>query len=122
MVYLGKTSSHRMILEIFGEHNRKVKALVGNGFAPGTIERYKTSLKHTKEFIQSKYNVDDLSVGRINHAFIAEMSVNHERLRILNFIANTSSVALNSPQLPPLISGRIILIKEIYFFGKIFFI
>ena len=72
MVYLGKTSSHRMILEIFGEHNRKAKALVGNGFAPGTIERYKTSLKHTKEFIQSKYHVDDLSVVRINHAFIAE--------------------------------------------------
>jgi site-specific recombinase XerD len=72
MAYLGKTSSHRMILEIFGEHNRKAKALVGNGFAPGTIERYKTSLKHTKEFIQSKYRVDDLSVSRINHAFIAE--------------------------------------------------
>jgi len=72
MIYLGKSSSHRMILEIFAEHNRKATALVGKGFAPGTIERYKTSLKHTKEFIQSQYHVDDLSVSRINHAFIAE--------------------------------------------------
>ena len=72
IVYLGKSSSRRMILEIFAEHNRKAKALVGKGFAPGTIERYKTSLKHTKEFIQSKYHVDDLSVSGINHAFIAE--------------------------------------------------
>ncbi|WP_449436909.1 site-specific integrase [Pedobacter steynii] len=72
MAYLGKTTSHRMILEVFGEHNRKAKVLVGKDFAPGTIERYETSLKHTRKFIQSKYRVDDLSVSRINHAFIAE--------------------------------------------------
>jgi len=45
-----------MLVPIFKEHNLKVKELVGHGYAPGTLERYETSLKHTKNFIFWKYN------------------------------------------------------------------
>ena len=40
--------------------------------APGTLERYKTSLKHTKDFIQWKYNLSDINIEEIDHAFITE--------------------------------------------------
>ncbi|HLV39509.1 MAG TPA: Arm DNA-binding domain-containing protein, partial [Xanthomarina sp.] len=45
-IYLGKDSNSKMLLEIFEEHNKKAEKLVGQDFAPGTIERYKTAKKH----------------------------------------------------------------------------
>ena len=35
----------RMLIPIFQDHNNKIKELVGKEYAPGTLERYKTSLK-----------------------------------------------------------------------------
>ena len=45
---------------------------VGLEYAPGTLERYKTSLKHTKDFLQWKYSVSDINIQKIDHAFIME--------------------------------------------------
>ena len=47
-------------------------ALVGEHFAEGTLERYKTTYKHTADFIKMKYKVDDLPITRVNHEFIYE--------------------------------------------------
>ncbi|MES2456261.1 MAG: site-specific integrase [Bacteroidota bacterium] len=68
----GKISKAKTILEVFREHNEKVQALVGREFAPGTLERYETCLKHTADFINAKYKCRDLPLGRINHVFISE--------------------------------------------------
>ncbi len=38
---LGTDREKRMLIPIFQEHNNKVEALVGQDFAPGTLERYK---------------------------------------------------------------------------------
>ncbi|MEO6302901.1 MAG: site-specific integrase, partial [Bacteroidia bacterium] len=54
------------------DHNNKIQALIRDEYAPGTVERYKTSLKHTKDFIKWKYNVSDVDISDINHAFITE--------------------------------------------------
>jgi site-specific recombinase XerD len=61
-----------MLVPIFKDHNTKVEKMVGNGFAPGTLERYKTSLKHTVDFIKWKYGMSDIDIKNINHAFITE--------------------------------------------------
>jgi hypothetical protein len=63
-----------MLIPIFQEHNDKVEALVGQDFAPGTLERYKTSLKHTQEFINWKYKVSDIDITKIDHGFIMIMT------------------------------------------------
>jgi len=60
----------RMLMPIFEEHNNQVRALVGREFAPGTYERYETSLRHTKAFLQWKYQVDDIDIRGINHEFV----------------------------------------------------
>ena len=52
---LGTEIEQRMLIPIFQEHNDKVEALVGQDFAAGTWERYRTFLKHTQEFINWKY-------------------------------------------------------------------
>ena len=70
--YLGKKERERTLIPIFIEHNRKIKELVGSEYAPGTLERYETSLKHTKAFLQWKYNISDIDITKIDHAFITE--------------------------------------------------
>lgn len=40
----------KMIIAIFQQHNDQMKSLVGKDFSPATLERYKTSLEHTKVF------------------------------------------------------------------------
>ena len=40
----GGSETKRMIIPIFQDHNDKIKELLGKEFAPGTLERYKTSL------------------------------------------------------------------------------
>lgn len=54
------------------DHNDKVEALIGQDFAPGTLERYKTSLKHTQEFLNWKYKISDIDITKIDHAFIMD--------------------------------------------------
>lgn len=62
----------RWLLEIFQDHNRKIESLLDDEYAPGTLERYRTSLSHTREFIRWKYNVSDIDIRKIDHAFITE--------------------------------------------------
>ncbi|MFN3802907.1 site-specific integrase [Belliella pelovolcani] len=68
----GETEDKRMILEIFAEHNLQMEALVGKDFAPGTLERYRTSYDHTKEFIKWKYKKKDLEIKKLDYEFISE--------------------------------------------------
>ncbi|HEY6083609.1 MAG TPA: site-specific integrase, partial [Chitinophagaceae bacterium] len=69
---IGKEVDKKMILEIFGYHNDQMKELVGREFAPGTLERYETSLDHTRSFIRWKYGQEDLDIRKLNHEFISE--------------------------------------------------
>jgi site-specific recombinase XerD len=68
----GSQERQRLLIPIFQEHNRKIKELVGQEYAPGTLERYETSLKHTKDFIFWKYNITDINIEKIDHSFITE--------------------------------------------------
>ena len=69
---LGIKERELLLIPIFEEHNRKIKELIGLEYAAGTYERYETSLKHTKDFLYWKYNVQDIAINKIDHAFITE--------------------------------------------------
>ncbi|MDY0090857.1 MAG: site-specific integrase [Flavobacteriaceae bacterium] len=69
---LGTHQRERMIIPIYQNHNDKIKELIGNGYAYGTLERFKISLKHLQEFIVWKYNVTDISINKIDYAFVTE--------------------------------------------------
>ena len=87
--YQGKRERDRMLIPIFEEHNRKIKELVGQEYAAGTLERYQTSLKHTKNFLLWKYNITDINIEKIDHAFIMEYEF---YLRSERKCANNSAV------------------------------
>ena len=67
-----KLNRKRMLVPIFQDHNNKIKELIGKEYAPGTLERYTTSLKHTIEFMQWKYNRSDIDITKIDHAFVTD--------------------------------------------------
>lgn len=69
---LGTEIKCRMLVPIFENHNNQIEALLNDEFAPGTLERYKTSLKHTVDFLQWKFSVSDIDIKKIDHAFITD--------------------------------------------------
>ncbi len=69
-IYLGKRKKQWMLLEIFQNHNDEMASLVGTEYSPGTLQRYKTALKHSKHFISYKYKRKDLAIEKVNHEFI----------------------------------------------------
>ena len=87
--YLGKTERTRTLLPIFIDHNNKIKALIGKDYAPGTLERYETSLKHTKDFLIWKYNITDIDITKIDHAFVTDYEF---YLRTVRNCANNTAV------------------------------
>ncbi|KIX21616.1 recombinase [Flavobacterium sp. 316] len=86
---LGTEERQRMLVPIFQDHNNKIKELVGKEYAPGTLERYTTSLKHTIEFMKWKYNISDIDITKIDHAFISDYEF---WLRSVRNCANNTSV------------------------------
>jgi hypothetical protein len=63
-----------MILEIYQEHNNQVVALLDKEFAYGTLQRYRTSLDHTRSFIRWKYKKEDMDIKSLDYEFISSYS------------------------------------------------
>jgi len=68
--FTGKTQRSRYLMQLFTEHNAKVKALIGNGFEANTLKGYNTSEKHLKGYLQNEYGKTDIEISQLNHAFI----------------------------------------------------
>ena len=60
--FLGHSESHETILSLFQKHNDDVKQLVGISKTIATYRKYEVTRRHLAEFIQSKYNVSDISI------------------------------------------------------------
>jgi site-specific recombinase XerD len=86
---IGIEERRRTLIPIFQDHNNKIKELVGKEYAPGTLERYKTSLKHTIDFLEWKYKISDIEIDKINHAFITDYEF---YLRSVRNCANNTAV------------------------------
>lgn len=78
-----------LLVPIFEDHNRKVKELVGQDFAPGTLDRYEVTLRHVQQFLKWKYNITDIDIRKIDHYFITEFEF---FLRSVRKCANNSTV------------------------------
>uniref|UniRef100_UPI002930AD98 phage integrase SAM-like domain and Arm DNA-binding domain-containing protein n=1 Tax=Pedobacter gandavensis TaxID=2679963 RepID=UPI002930AD98 len=87
--FQGKIEKQCTLIGVFKDHNYKMETLVGSEFSKGTSERYRTSLKHTVEFLQWKYNISDIDIRKVNHAFLTEYDF---YLRSVRKCANNSAV------------------------------
>lgn len=64
--------SPQMLLEVFKYHNEQIGALVGQEYASGTLERYRTSYRHTRSFLEWRYKLKDIDISKLNYEFISE--------------------------------------------------
>ncbi len=62
----GKTESAATIVEIFADHNKKMKSRIGKEFALATYKRFETTLKHLQEFLYYRFRKKDLIVTEID--------------------------------------------------------
>lgn len=89
-VLTGKTEKQRTLVPIFQNHNDQIEALVKTEeYSPGTLERYKTSLSHTKEFMKWKFNISDINIKDIDLAFVTDYDF---YLRTLRKCSNNTTV------------------------------
>ena len=73
-IWFGVPGDPHMILEVFQQHNEEVAILVGKDYSPTTLKRYKTSLGHTRKFIEWKYKKPDIDVSKLNYEFVSSYS------------------------------------------------
>ena len=69
---LNHENDDHSIISIFKKHNERCEKRIGIDMAAGTVERYRTCLKHTQDFIKIQYNLKDLPLNKINHQFIID--------------------------------------------------
>jgi len=68
--FLGKGRKVRKLTEVFESHNKEMAELVGIEFAPMTLLRYQTALRHLKQYLREKYKIQDIDIRKIDHQFI----------------------------------------------------
>ncbi|WP_183573104.1 phage integrase SAM-like domain and Arm DNA-binding domain-containing protein [Mucilaginibacter sp. X5P1] len=69
---LGKESKINSLMDLFREHNARMEALIGKEYSQGTLTCFRTSFKHTQNFLKWKYKLEDIDVKCINHAFVTD--------------------------------------------------
>ena len=73
--FLGHSENHDTILNLFQKHNDDVKQLVGISKTIATYRKYEVTRRHLAEFIQSKYNLSDISIKEITPMFITDFEL-----------------------------------------------
>lgn len=53
--YTGEGEIHRMLLEVFNEHNAKLEILLDKDFVKATLTKYRTVRRKTAEYIAWRY-------------------------------------------------------------------
>jgi site-specific recombinase XerD len=65
-----KVKDSKMLKEVFEFHNDQIKALVGKDYSKETLKRYNTAKKHVFEYLEKKYNLQDIELKKLNYEFI----------------------------------------------------
>jgi site-specific recombinase XerD len=68
--YLGKDIKTKTLVEVFEYHNKQMYELIGKDFSLATHQRYLTTLKHVKEFLQKIYKCSDMYLSELKYEFI----------------------------------------------------
>lgn len=69
-IYLGNHDLNRTLLNMFDEHNHKMKKLVGKEYSFRTLQRYETTKSHLEKFLIDNYKVSDYLVKKVDVQFI----------------------------------------------------
>lgn len=99
---LGRLTPRVKVLEEFESHNREMAALIGRGYAEGTLDRFSITINHLREFIRIKFNRVDMEFADLDLAFIKDFEFYLRTVRncsnntTLKYIANFKKIVLRA--------------------------
>ncbi|WPU98449.1 site-specific integrase [Mucilaginibacter sp. cycad4] len=73
--YTGEGANHRMLLEVFDEHNNQLEKLLDKDFVRATLTKYKTVRKKTAAYIQWRYKKPDIYLESIDYGFVTGLEM-----------------------------------------------
>lgn len=68
----GRDESQKTLIEVYAEHNKRCRALVGKDFSASTVEKFETSLNTLKAFIKHSTKKEDILLKEVNRIFIQD--------------------------------------------------
>lgn len=74
-IYMGNDDSRKTLLQLFDEHNSQCRQLIGKDFVAKTVQRYETTAKYVREFLEKKYKISDIYLSEVTPAFIQNFEV-----------------------------------------------
>ena len=99
---LGKVQPRVKVLEEFQKHNDEMRALLGKGYAQGTLDRFTITKNHLTAFIKFKFNKTDLEFTDLNLEFIKDFEFYLRTVRncsnntTLKYIANFKKIVIRA--------------------------
>ena len=100
--YTGNQVNKRMLLEIFDEHNRQMKELVGIDVVKATLTKYNTVRSKVAGFIEHHYQKPDLYLEKLDYAFITDFEhylktkVGIDHNTTMRYITNIKKITNNA--------------------------
>ncbi|MEZ7516672.1 site-specific integrase [Flavobacterium frigidarium] len=99
---LGNDTPRTKVLEEFEKHNSEMKALLGKGYAKGTLSRFSITFNHLKAFIKLKTDACDIEFTDLDLEFIKDFEFylrterNCSNNTTLKYIANFKKIIIRA--------------------------
>ncbi|MFH6964240.1 site-specific integrase [Flavobacterium plurextorum] len=99
---LGRVTPRIKVLEEFQKHNDEMRALLGKGYAKGTLDRFTITKNHLTAFIKFKFKKEDLEFTDLNLEFIKDFEFYLRTVRdcsnntTLKYIANFKKIVIRA--------------------------
>lgn len=99
---LGRVTPRDKVLEEFQKHNDQMTALLGKGYARGTLQRFTITKNHLSAFIKFKFKKDDIEFSDLNLEFIKDFEFYLRTVRdcsnntTLKYIANFKKIVIRA--------------------------
>lgn len=87
--FYGKDEDSKTLGDVYREHNKKCRALIGIDYSRSTVEKFDTSLSHLIEYIQYRYGKDDILLSELNSQFVTDFDF---YLKTVRKCQNNSSI------------------------------
>jgi integrase len=99
---LGKITPRVKLLEEFQKHNNEMTALLGKGYAKGTLDRFTITKNHLTAFIKFKFKSTDIEFTDLNLEFVKDFEFYLRTVRdcsnntTLKYIANFKKIVIRA--------------------------
>jgi site-specific recombinase XerD len=73
--FLGIEIKQQNLLELFDQHNKERKLLVGKTISESTYNKYRITRNHLADFVDKQYGLSDIPLKTIDHKFICDFEI-----------------------------------------------